>query len=437
MDAAASGIAEWERTGEGATYPALEWAKLAADGWELDRVSLIECAEAHALLDSAGADLSATALRVCRNLWGGPTAPGFATEALAADVAPVAAALMTPLGRLNRRAAAINDRLHAEIIGALISATATATRGVGARLAAAAGRAPAAVAAELGGRNGDLEVVRQAMADAAPFGTWFVCPDAVLAVLDVDTDAAISQSGRDLEETIAALALAAQLDLAAEVAGYTGEPAPAEPTQEQRSAAEQAGQVAGMLLLWWVTRKVLTRTGDPSTPESALARLTQSPAVIAAPILAIAGGAKVADPTSGPATAVARNRAGQPVDVRGRPTGGTLQGSTFADIAERPPAPAGAPAGSGPGGTAAPAVPALTIEYTWDYGNPGSRFKPYPPHQALDGRVWRMGDNDAEFLIEPGRVAGQQAALAPSIDGYFVGDHDGCQCNIRIELVEV
>lgn len=56
----------------------------------------------------------------------------------------------------------------------------------------------------------------------------------------------------------------------------------------------------------------------------------------------------------------------------------------------------------------------------WDYGDPSSRARPFPPHEALDGVLFQTWTDDV--LINDGDF--------PDTSHFYIGDHDGCACGV-------
>jgi hypothetical protein len=69
-----------------------------------------------------------------------------------------------------------------------------------------------------------------------------------------------------------------------------------------------------------------------------------------------------------------------------------------------------------------PELDVVTVT-TWRWG--GSQ-RPFPPHQALDGRTWVDDAERAQVVRNPERF--------PPGDGYYPGDHAGCSCSLEVEL---
>lgn len=74
----------------------------------------------------------------------------------------------------------------------------------------------------------------------------------------------------------------------------------------------------------------------------------------------------------------------------------------------------------GPIITSAAAEAGLVVTgYLWVYGDPSTRGAPFPPHEALSGRVFASMDDDAL----------SNHSTWPAVSHYFPGDHPYCQCD--------
>jgi len=76
------------------------------------------------------------------------------------------------------------------------------------------------------------------------------------------------------------------------------------------------------------------------------------------------------------------------------------------------------------------AVGRYATQYTWVYGDPGTRQHPYPEHEELAGRSWFAWE---EFdALDTG---GSNDVVDGSV--FYPGDHPGCQCEYQIDFVQV
>lgn len=62
----------------------------------------------------------------------------------------------------------------------------------------------------------------------------------------------------------------------------------------------------------------------------------------------------------------------------------------------------------------------VVAAWGWDYGDPSSRSRPFPPHEALDGVLFSTWTDEALANGED----------FPEGAYFFPGDHDGCACNV-------
>lgn len=62
----------------------------------------------------------------------------------------------------------------------------------------------------------------------------------------------------------------------------------------------------------------------------------------------------------------------------------------------------------------------VVAAWGWDYGDPSSRSRPFPPHEDLDGVLFASWTDDA--LINDGDY--------PDTSHFYIGDHPGCGCNV-------
>ena len=75
-----------------------------------------------------------------------------------------------------------------------------------------------------------------------------------------------------------------------------------------------------------------------------------------------------------------------------------------------------------------PNAPRLTVRSFWDHTDLGNRFE---PHWALRNSSWA---SVGEYELDAQRANGGNFPATPR---FFPGDHDGCNCLIRTEYVEV
>jgi hypothetical protein len=59
--------------------------------------------------------------------------------------------------------------------------------------------------------------------------------------------------------------------------------------------------------------------------------------------------------------------------------------------------------------------------WVWVYGDPSARQRPFEEHEVLDGVEFGSYGDDKLALADDAWIASQT-------NGYYPGDHDGCQC---------
>lgn len=129
--------------------------------------------------------------------------------------------------------------------------------------------------------------------------------------------------------------------------------------------------------------------GRPAVDEGEFDPTATVPAGLVREVLAVGGGA----------VDITRTRAGGLI-TEGRPVGGVATGERSRQLFAR--------------------VQAWWTGYRWEYGDAATRARPFPPHQALDGKEFARWD-------DPMLTNGETPWLG-SIS-YTPGDHRGCQCS--------
>lgn len=136
--------------------------------------------------------------------------------------------------------------------------------------------------------------------------------------------------------------------------------------------------------------------GRPDPGDGEVDATAIVPAAIVREALALAGGA----------TSVERTAAGG-LSVEGRPVGGVATGERSRTLFAR--------------------VRAWWTGYRWEYGDAASRQRPFPPHQALAGRVFSTWDSPELMNTETTWLG--SVAYRPS-------DHRGCLCSFTPIVLE-
>ena len=399
----AVGLHEADSNPTGTTPQAVLFATLVTDGFPLDDQTITEAIQAHRQLDQSDT-LDPTERTAARRLWGGPTAPDWLTQQAAELTQPVAAALAweTPLAA---RLETIDTETIAALDGAFATAVLTAARLIGARLIAATRRLPEPVRATL-----DMTAVET----ARPHGTWWAVDPTLRIAAALDIDESIDQATTDLGLAVRRILENADRATTETIAAATEIPADDITEDDTTENVESAVGVAVASFAAWVAAQFSDRAGDTLDPAAAVERLRTVPPQITAAVAAAAGGAVV----TGPST-VARDQLGQIVDRDGIPTGGSTATPRWRRTITRL-------AGSG----LIPRAARPIVQFTWLYGSPATRGTPFPPHRRLDGVEWELDKPAAALFINPDTATG----IAIEYDGYFPGDHIGCQCRISTSI---
>jgi len=136
--------------------------------------------------------------------------------------------------------------------------------------------------------------------------------------------------------------------------------------------------------------------GRPDPGEGEIDATAVVPASVVREALAFAGGA----------ASVERTAAGG-LTVEGRPVGGVATGERARTLFAR--------------------VRAWWTGYRWEYGDAGTRARPFEPHRALSGRTFQRWDQS--------ELANAETPWLPTTT-YSPGDHRGCQCSFTPVVVQ-
>lgn len=228
--------------------------------------------------------------------------------------------------------------------------------------------------------------------------------DRVVAVLGVDVDEALEDSFDQLGSRFdRAVARAQDAALRAVVlaARDAGTPIPSDDLATIRDQQEQDRAEGWLLLLAALFALARTRLFDPDAaapPDGEFDEDVVVPPGAVRSALARAGGA-VGSIEPGGAVAVAGAAGVEP--ALGVATGPRLDSLLRA------------------------AARAERAGWVWRYGDPSARSRPFPPHQALNGRTFERFTDDA--LTPPEAAAWIQTFTG----GLYPGDHAGCLCQFE------